>query len=232
VADRPLRPATDRRLGRPLPHQLPNRTQAAPKAHHCFGPQPICGISPSFPGLSPTSGYVPTRYSPVRHSHCWACDLHVLSMPPAFALSQDQTLRFIHHHQAQTPSSSSEPPCSHSLTKHSQPSHRTTRHQAISPKASKTSQPQTPGRRPRIPPLTTRQPSRHPATTQQAPQPHTAQHPAIPNIKEQPRTKHFQNRCNYQRTTPKQPETTSGEATSQTIPTKHRSNQRGKEPTG
>ena len=96
MADRPLRPATDRRLGRPLPHQQPNRTQAAPKAHHCFGPQPICGISPSFPGLSPTSGYVPTRYSPVRHSHCWACDLHVLSMPPAFTLSQDQTLRFIH----------------------------------------------------------------------------------------------------------------------------------------
>ena len=27
-------------------------------------------------------------------------DLHVLSLPPAFALSQDQTLRFIHHHQA------------------------------------------------------------------------------------------------------------------------------------
>src|SRR4051794_4238058 len=34
------------------------------------------------------------------------CDLHVLSMPPAFALSQDQTLRFIHDqyssHQPQT----------------------------------------------------------------------------------------------------------------------------------
>ena len=28
VADRPLRPATDRRLGRPLPHQLANRPQA------------------------------------------------------------------------------------------------------------------------------------------------------------------------------------------------------------
>ncbi len=95
MADRPLRPATDRRLGRPLPHQLPNRTQAAPKAPHGFGPQSICGISPSFPGLSPTSGYIPTRYSPVRHSPCRACDLHVLSMPPAFALSQDQTLRFI-----------------------------------------------------------------------------------------------------------------------------------------
>ncbi len=26
VADRPLRPATDRRLGRPLPHQLANLT--------------------------------------------------------------------------------------------------------------------------------------------------------------------------------------------------------------
>jgi hypothetical protein len=99
VADRPLRPATDRRLGRPLPHQLPNRTQAAPKAPHGFLPQQMCGISPSFPGLSPTSGYVPTRYSPVRHcqKNCsqWPCDLHVLSIPPAFALSQDQTLRFI-----------------------------------------------------------------------------------------------------------------------------------------
>ena len=114
MADRPLRPATDRRLGRPLPHQLPNRTQAAPKAHYCFVPQDICGISPSFPGLSPTSGHIPTRYSPVRHSHCWACDLHVLSMPPAFALSQDQTLRFIH--QPGLNPTSYEPPCTHSLT--------------------------------------------------------------------------------------------------------------------
>jgi hypothetical protein len=96
VADRPLRPATDRRLGRPLPHQQANRTQATPKAPYGFVPQDICGISPSFPGLSPTSGHIPTRYSPVRHSPCRACDLHVLSIPPAFALSQDQTLRFIH----------------------------------------------------------------------------------------------------------------------------------------
>jgi hypothetical protein len=95
VADRPLRPATDRRLGGPLPRQQANRTQATPKAHRCFGPRPICGISPSFPGLSPTFGHVPTRFSPVRHSPCGACDLHVLSIPPAFALSQDQTLKFI-----------------------------------------------------------------------------------------------------------------------------------------
>ena len=33
LADHPLRPANDRRLGEPLPHQQPNRTQAAPKAH-------------------------------------------------------------------------------------------------------------------------------------------------------------------------------------------------------
>ena len=32
LAGHPLRPATDRRLGELLPHQQPNRTQAAPKA--------------------------------------------------------------------------------------------------------------------------------------------------------------------------------------------------------
>src|ERR1044071_1463761 len=41
VAGRPLRPATDRRLGRLLPHQLANRASAAPLAQ---GP---CG-SPAF----------------------------------------------------------------------------------------------------------------------------------------------------------------------------------------
>src|SRR5207248_808262 len=47
----------------------------------------------------PTTGQVPTRYSPVRHSRPTeagrAFDLHVLGMPPAFVLSQDQTLKFI-----------------------------------------------------------------------------------------------------------------------------------------
>jgi hypothetical protein len=32
VADHPLRPATDRRLGGPLPHQLANQTRADPSA--------------------------------------------------------------------------------------------------------------------------------------------------------------------------------------------------------
>ena len=41
-------------------------------------------------------GRSPTCYSPVRHSthpKTFSCDLHVLSVPPAFVLSQDQTLR-------------------------------------------------------------------------------------------------------------------------------------------
>ncbi|KAD3640478.1 hypothetical protein E3N88_29701 [Mikania micrantha] len=38
-----------------------------------------------------------TRYSPVRHwKHHFLSDLHVLSMPPAFILSQDRTLHEIH----------------------------------------------------------------------------------------------------------------------------------------
>src|SRR5690606_38679426 len=32
VPDHPLTPGTDRRLGRPLPHQLPNRTRTHPSA--------------------------------------------------------------------------------------------------------------------------------------------------------------------------------------------------------
>ena len=44
-------------------------------------------------------GRLPTRYSPVRHSTRdpkipFSFDLHVLSTPPAFVLSQDQTLQF------------------------------------------------------------------------------------------------------------------------------------------
>ena len=40
-----------------------------------------------------------TRYSPVRHftrpaNRAFSCDLHVLGMPPALILSQDQTLQF------------------------------------------------------------------------------------------------------------------------------------------
>jgi hypothetical protein len=45
----------------------------------------------------PPKGRLPTRYSPVRHftrPKPFTFDLHVLSTPPAFVLSQDQTLQF------------------------------------------------------------------------------------------------------------------------------------------
>ena len=102
MADHPLRPATDHSLGGPLPRQLANPTRAPPAAINLsprVKPGGACGISRSFPRLSPTTGQVPTRYSPVRHSlpaeTGKAFDLHVLGMPPAFVLSQDQTLKFI-----------------------------------------------------------------------------------------------------------------------------------------
>ena len=44
------------------------------------------------PGYPPVVGKLHTRYAPVRHCHCWPFDLHVLGLPLAFILSQDQTL--------------------------------------------------------------------------------------------------------------------------------------------
>ncbi|KUK19634.1 MAG: hypothetical protein XD55_0289, partial [Thermodesulfobacterium commune] len=73
MADHPLRPATRRRLGGPLPHQLADGPRAPPQAGACYAEAPFhhrtCGRSP-FP-----------------------LDLHGLGAPLAFALSQDQTLR-------------------------------------------------------------------------------------------------------------------------------------------
>nr|VDD24766.1 unnamed protein product [Brassica rapa] len=40
VADHPLGPATDHRLGKLLPHQLANQTRAPPRADSSFAPQP------------------------------------------------------------------------------------------------------------------------------------------------------------------------------------------------
>ena len=63
------------------------------------------GVPPTYavlarvsPGYPPLPGRLPTCYSPVRRSPeaeaSFAHDLHVLSTPPAFILSQDQTLQF------------------------------------------------------------------------------------------------------------------------------------------
>ena len=59
-------------LVEPLPHQLANQTSAARITQGltipCFPPQGVCGISTPFGALSPITRYVPTHYSPVRHS--------------------------------------------------------------------------------------------------------------------------------------------------------------------
>ena len=88
----------DRRLGRPLPHQLPNPTRADPSPINLsqtislwLG---VSGITPGFPGLfrreRARSHALLTR-PPLTPKG--PLDLHVLSLPPAFVLSQDQTLK-------------------------------------------------------------------------------------------------------------------------------------------
>ena len=77
VAVRPLRPATDRRLGRLLPHQPANRPQAHPQAPLARAKSfarsvpaerthaGLSAISRRYPSLGARS---PMYYSPVRHS--------------------------------------------------------------------------------------------------------------------------------------------------------------------
>ena len=107
MAGQPLSPATDRRLGGPLPRQLANQTRGHLRAinlwhlshaahmHYAV----LAAVSSCY---SPLQGRFLTRYSPVRHFprlqlaeasiHRFSFDVHVLSTPPAFILSQDQTL--------------------------------------------------------------------------------------------------------------------------------------------
>ena len=63
----PLRPATDRSLGRPLPYQLANRARAPPRAPEGFHPEGSYAVlAPVSRGYSPLKGRLPTCYSPVR----------------------------------------------------------------------------------------------------------------------------------------------------------------------
>ena len=101
MADHPLRSATDRSFGGPLPRQQANQTRIHPVAinlfplHHAvlWAYAVLAAVSHCYP---PLQGRLSTRYSPVRHSLrtevLRSFDLHVLGTPPAFILSQDQTL--------------------------------------------------------------------------------------------------------------------------------------------
>ena len=102
VTGRPLRPATRHRLGEPLPHQQADRPRAPLKAPGCpgFGFTTTCGINSPFGELSPTLrqiAHVLRTRSPLAQlciaTKLSSFDLHVLSTPPAFVLSQNQTLR-------------------------------------------------------------------------------------------------------------------------------------------
>ena len=108
MAVQPLSPATDRCQGGPLPRHLANQTRAHLRAHKALIPGRclpgiLCGISSRFQLLSPTPRQVAhallTRsplsirfIQPKPKSTNAPFDLHVLGTPPAFVLSQDQTL--------------------------------------------------------------------------------------------------------------------------------------------
>lgn len=107
VAGRPLRPATRHSLGKPLPYQLADRPRAHQETSGCpdfsFRKMPslaTCGINLPFGKLSPISRQIahvlrtlaPLNILGIATKHV-SFDLHVLSTPPAFVLSQNQTLR-------------------------------------------------------------------------------------------------------------------------------------------
>ncbi len=73
MAVHPLRPATDRRLGGPLPRQQANQTRAHPAPPEFSAPlhAELCAyaVLAAVSGCCPpVRGRLPTRYSPVRHS--------------------------------------------------------------------------------------------------------------------------------------------------------------------
>ena len=106
----PLRPATRQSLGRPSPHQQADRPRAhpppkQPKPVESFQTHPCeqartPRISHPFKRLSRSEGQVthvlltrsPLTPPPKKRGQ-GPFDLHVLSTPPAFVLSQDQTLQ-------------------------------------------------------------------------------------------------------------------------------------------
>ncbi len=108
MADHPLRPATRLCLGGPLPRQLADRPRTPPGVIACrsrghllprtancpWSYLVLVRLSTGYPSLQ---GRLSTCYSPVRRftrrvAPTFSHDLHVSGTPPAFVLSQDQTL--------------------------------------------------------------------------------------------------------------------------------------------
>ena len=103
VGDRPLRSPTHRRLGGPLHRQQSNGTHARPRPRRRFAHRrmPSQGRMAGYPAFPPAIR--PSGVGCIRVTHPSATlnppkgilpyDLHVLGLPLAFILSQDQTLR-------------------------------------------------------------------------------------------------------------------------------------------
>ena len=99
MADRPLRPAIHLRLGGPLPRQLANGTWAHLMAEGLAIPS-LSSIATAYAVLATVSRSYPPpqgRFPCITHPCATNVllhpfDLHVLGTPPAFVLSQDQTL--------------------------------------------------------------------------------------------------------------------------------------------
>ena len=78
-------------LGKPLPYQLADGAQASPLASCDFDLAITLSIAPPFGGISSTK----EKFLGITHPFAVGLnplDLHVLGTPPAFILSQDQTL--------------------------------------------------------------------------------------------------------------------------------------------
>ena len=127
MGGRPLRPPTHRRPGGPLPRRLANGTHAPPPPSKLSPPRDaperayavLVRVSPGYP---PVAGGLHTRYAPVRRSPARHCcrplplDLHVLGLPLAFILSQDQTLRCNYPFSAPSPTLAGQARSSSSLS--------------------------------------------------------------------------------------------------------------------
>lgn len=103
MADHPLRPARDRRLGKPLPYLLANpiwvhlmargpEVPALVRRHYAV----LATVSSSYPRHQADPHTLLTRPPLVSREASFSLlppDLHVLGLPPAFNLSHDQTLQ-------------------------------------------------------------------------------------------------------------------------------------------
>src|SRR2546427_2227634 len=98
----PQEPVPVRRLGGPYPRHLAQGPRASPSVPYGF---PHLGMSPNertryYPAVGPAIPRRRTSCSRVTHPSATELelppvpfDLHVLGTPPAFVLSQDQTLQ-------------------------------------------------------------------------------------------------------------------------------------------